>query len=98
MTSIDELMTADEHEAMRLTGELASLVHKIIGDGPQAEHDWAEFTVRIHACQHMIMRQCAARAFPDLYRRLGQTIASGKSGLALRPDAPVMQPSKPTGT
>lgn len=66
-----ELLTADEHYALALSGELASICNKIIGDGPQAAHDWAEMAVHIHGVQHMLMRQAAARAYPDLYRLLG---------------------------
>ncbi len=69
----EELMTPDEHEAMRLSGELASLGRKIIGDGPQAQYDWAEFVQAIHGVQQMVLRQCAARAYPDRYRLLGES-------------------------
>lgn len=76
MILASDLMTDDEHEALRLLGETASLCRKIIGDGPQADHDWNEMAVRFHGVQHMVMRQCAARAFPERYRLLGQTITS----------------------
>lgn len=64
-------LTADEHEAMRLSGDLAGLLRRIIGKGNQAEHDWAEAAARIHAVQHMILAQAAARSYPGLYRPLG---------------------------
>lgn len=69
-----ELLTEDEHEAMRLSGELANTVGRIIGKGPQAEYDWNEAAQRIHAIQHMILAQAAARAYPDRYRLLGRVI------------------------
>ena len=69
-----KLMTDDEHKFMRLTGEVASLGNRIIGDGPQAEDDWAELAHRIHGVQHMVLRQCAARAYPTRYRQLGHTM------------------------
>ena len=69
--TVPEYMTADEHEAMEVTARLANLVKKIIGEGPQAAHDWAEAAQRIHAIQHTIMAQAAARAYPDRYRPLG---------------------------
>ena len=65
------LLTDDEHEAMALSGRLANVIRKVIGSGPQAEHDWAEAAQRIHAIQHTILAQAAARAYPDLYRPLG---------------------------
>ncbi len=66
-----DLMTEDEHAAMKLTADLANALHRIIGKGGQAEHDWAEAAQRIHAIQHTILAQAAARAYPDLYRPLG---------------------------
>ena len=69
-----DLLTPDEQEAMRLSGELASLCHRIIGNGPQAANDWSEMAVRIHGVQHMILAQAAARAYPDEYRLLGGTL------------------------
>lgn len=69
-----DLLTADEREALRLTAQLANLCHRIIGRGPQAEPDWAEMAHRIHAVQHMVMAQAAARAYPSEFRALGETI------------------------
>ena len=71
MTTPGELLTPDEHLAMETSAELANLVRKIIGDGPEADLDWAEAMYRIHAVEQMILAQAAARAFPDLYRPLG---------------------------
>ena len=64
-------MTADEHRAMELTAELANLCRKIVGTGNQADHDWNELAHRIHAVQHTILAQAAARAYPYKYRPLG---------------------------
>lgn len=68
------LLTDEEHEAMALSAQLANLVRRIIGDGPQAEHDWNEMAQRIHAIQHTVLAQAAARAYPALYRPLGGVI------------------------
>lgn len=68
------LLTDDEKEAMRLSGQLANLCGRIIGNGPQAENDWAEMAYRIHGVQHMILAQAAARAYPKEYRLLGGTL------------------------
>lgn len=70
-------MTDLEHEAMDLSGKLANTCRKIIGDGPQAEHDWAEMAIRIHSVQHMILAQSAAREYPSKYRPLGGVIGEG---------------------
>lgn len=69
-----DLLTDDEHTAMRLSADLANVVRRIIGSGSPAEHDWNEAAQRIHAIQHTIMAQAAARAYPALYRPLGGVI------------------------
>ena len=71
MTIPGELLTPDEHLAMATSAELANLMRKIIGDGPEADFDWAEALYRIHAVEQMILAQAASRAFPDRYRPLG---------------------------
>lgn len=72
----EDLMTEDEHEALRLSGELAVLGFKIIrsGGGRSVDQDAVEWATRIHSVQHMIAGQAAARAFPDKYRPLGSVI------------------------
>jgi len=71
------VLTTAERKALELTGELANLVHhQVISGGPMHDHDWNEFAMRIHAVQHMIMAQAAARAYPDDFRLLGGTIGS----------------------
>lgn len=89
MTISEPLFTEDEHRAMELTGELATLIGKIIraphdelahDDGRRAmfsaiaDNDWAEAAMDIHRIQHRIMAQAAARAFPTQYRLMGRTI------------------------
>lgn len=69
-----ELLTDEEHEALRLSGELANLLHRIIGDGPASATDWNEAAIHVHSVQHMVMRQAAARAYPELYRLLGERL------------------------
>jgi hypothetical protein len=61
-----------EQYALELTGTLAAGMADIIGRGPSSAADFAEATMHIHAIQHMIMSQAAARAHPDLYRLLGE--------------------------
>lgn len=70
----DYHLTDDEHRAIELAGELADLVRQIIGDGPQAGNDWDELCAPIHLVQRTIGAQAAARAYPDRYRLLGQTL------------------------
>lgn len=69
-------LTKDERIALRLSGELASALHRIIaaGAGPNVGNDWAEAAMRIHGIQHTIMAQAAARAYPDEFRLLGSSL------------------------
>lgn len=67
-------LTRAEHKAMDLTAQLWNLmVTDVIGDGAPAEQDRREFAAQIHAAQHTILRQAAARAHPELYRLLGES-------------------------
>jgi hypothetical protein len=67
------LLTAEEHEAIDLTGQLAILMGRIVGEGPTRTGDLNEVVQRIQAIQQMILAQAAARAYPDRYRLLGGT-------------------------
>lgn len=71
---VTALLTDDELELMNKTAQVANLMYKVIGDGPQSEHDWAEAAHHIHNIQHMVMAQAAARAYPDLFRLMGKVI------------------------
>lgn len=72
----DDLLTQDEHEAVRLCLELWNLVSgKVIGAGPSRRGDLDELTVHIHAIQQAVLSQAAARAYPDRYRLLGRSLA-----------------------
>lgn len=70
----EELLTEDEHLAIVYLGQVANLMPKIIGNGRTKTQDSMEMAQRIHGIQHMIMAQAAARAYPHLYRRLGEVI------------------------
>lgn len=74
----DAGLTELEHDAIEKSGELAQLMRKIIGDGPNAYHGWVEATIHIHAVQNMILSQAAARAYPDNFRLLGGKLESKK--------------------
>jgi hypothetical protein len=66
-----EPLTASEHHALDLTRQLANAMAGIAASGSELRADWSEFTTHLHAIQHMIMSQAAARAYPDQYRLLG---------------------------
>jgi hypothetical protein len=68
-------LTKNEHEAMDKTVDLVEhMVLHVIGSGDTRTADINEFVLHIHAIQRMIMAQSAARQYPDLYRRLGETV------------------------
>lgn len=70
-----DLLTAAEHQAMDMTARLWDhMVQNVIESGISAGGDCAELGVNIHAIQHTIMAQAAARAYPERYRRLGSEI------------------------
>jgi histidine triad (HIT) family protein len=69
-----ELLTPLEWDALRLSGQLGGMLREIVGGGPNAKHDWAEAANRVHEVQHTILRQAAARAYPDDVRLLGRTL------------------------
>lgn len=68
-------LTEDEQHAMDLTGQLGNLLSdKVIGHGPTREGDLREMALHVHTLQNFIMAQSAARAHPDKYRLLGETV------------------------
>jgi hypothetical protein len=71
---VSELLTPDEQHAIDLTAELANTLGRIVGRGPTRDHDMAEICLHIHNIQHAVMAQAAARAYPDRFRLLGETI------------------------
>lgn len=72
---IEDLLTRDEHQAMALTTELWNLLNRIVGHSRSRQADLQELAVHIHAIQNAILAQAAARAFPQQYRLLGETLA-----------------------
>lgn len=75
-TDLSGLLSEREQEALELTKQLANLMWAIIKaprmivQSDEGE-DWRYATDHIHALQHMIMSQAAARAYPGKYRPLG---------------------------
>lgn len=71
------LLTDAERAAVRKAGDLWGDLCKIVADGPTRDHDLAELVVHIHAIQHAVMAQAAARAYPAEFRLLGSSILDG---------------------
>lgn len=68
------LLTDEEIEFVRSAGQLWNLLCALVPAGPTREADLGEAVVHIHALQHMVMAQAAARAYPTLFRELGRTV------------------------
>jgi hypothetical protein len=69
---VTDLLTPAEHRAMDLTVELVNLIcSDIVGHGRTRVSDINELVGDIHAIQRTILKQAAARAYPDRYRLLG---------------------------
>jgi hypothetical protein len=74
------MLNIAEQYALELTGTLMAGMADIVSNGPARKADLAEATLHIHAIQHMIMSQSAARAHPDLYRLLGEEMSDEHPG------------------
>ena len=68
------LLTEAEHQVVEQAGELWGALCSIVGDGPTRDADLRELIVHVHAIQQAVMSQAAGRAYPDLYRTLGDTL------------------------
>ncbi|MBM0201804.1 hypothetical protein JNW90_00875 [Micromonospora sp. STR1s_5] len=69
--TVDPALTPAEHAAMDLTAQLWAALCEITGDDNSRAGDLTELAAPIHAIQHAILAQAAARAYPDRYRLLG---------------------------
>jgi DnaJ-class molecular chaperone len=68
------LLTSDELLAMDISARLSNVLLGLIGNGPTSDYDAGEAVANIHAIQHTIMSQAAARSYPKLFRQLGGVI------------------------
>jgi len=68
------MLTPLEQEAIATTAVLWKQLTRIVGDGPTRAADLNELVAHVHVIQHTIMSQAAARAYPALYRTLGESI------------------------
>ena len=76
------MLTDDEIRAVRMLGETSNLVvRSVIGRGTTSDADHREWVAMIHVCQQFIMSQSAARAHPDEFRLLGETLPTKCSPL-----------------
>lgn len=66
-----DLLTPAEHDAVAMAAELWNHLQAIVADGPSRAGDLSELIFHVHAIQRAVLKQAAARAYPDLYRLLG---------------------------
>ena len=69
-----QTMTPDEHTAVNTVADAWKAICDIVGEGPTRAHDLQEVVAHIHALQHFVMAQAAARAYPNTYRLAGEVI------------------------
>lgn len=69
-----ELLTPLERKVIQHLGLIWNDLCHIVGPGATREYDLDEAVVHIHALQHMVMAQAAARAYPAEFRLLGKLI------------------------
>lgn len=67
-------LTATEHAVIDLTSRLFDAVQHVVFPGPSHDDDLREIAMHIHAVQNAVLAQAAARAYPDRYTLLGQTV------------------------
>jgi hypothetical protein len=76
----EDLLTPDELVATKRAAELWGTLNVIVGDGPSREADLRELMYHIHAIQRAIMAQAACRAYPQLFRLLGEELEETRQG------------------
>lgn len=67
-------LSADEKAALDLTAELTYVLGRVVGHDRTRHGDLAELLAHVHAIQHALMSQAAARAYPDRFRLLGESL------------------------
>jgi hypothetical protein len=75
-----ELLSAREKHIIHMAAELWNSLCKVVGTGPSREGDLRELSAHIHAIQQAVMSNAAARAYPGLYRALGESLRDPKGG------------------
>lgn len=70
----DDCFAAAELAALDLAARLAEKLAQVVGDGPTRAHDLNELLVHVHAIQHAVMAQAAARLYPERFRLLGGVV------------------------
>lgn len=68
------LLTSAERKFVEDCGSLWNDLCQIVEDGPTRDADLRELIVHVHALQHAVMANAAARAHAGQFRLLGSTL------------------------
>lgn len=85
-------LTPDEHQWLLDSARLWTDLCQIVPDGPTMEADLAEAASHMHALQHAVLANAAARSYPHLYRTLGGSLSALPEPHSDPEDAPQRQP------
>jgi hypothetical protein len=88
------LLTEAEHAAIEAAGALWNQLCRIVGHRRTRAGDLNELAAHIHGIQRAVMKQAAARAYPERYRLLGQTIVPIGQLAAESPDTSMSRRSE----
>jgi hypothetical protein len=72
-----DLLTPQEHELLAVLGGVWTELCSMTDHGPSRSRDLEEMAHHLHVLQRYVLSQAAARAHPELYRRLGATLSTG---------------------
>lgn len=79
----EELLTADEHRAIQMAGDLWRQLCLVVGQGRTRDSDLRKLVIHVHAIQHAVMAQAAARAYPEQYRLAGGSLPDKPQALRM---------------
>jgi hypothetical protein len=71
---MSDALTPLERKILRDLGQMWGEVCEVVGNGRSRIADLNEMVVHIHALQHFVMAQAAARAYPTELRLAGEVL------------------------
>jgi hypothetical protein len=71
---MEDLLTTEEHKVMASLADLFGSISSMCGSSITRQQDMLEVTMHVHALQRIVLSQAAARAYPEEYRLLGETV------------------------
>ena len=74
MTGTTDLLTVEERQLIDDLGQVWNKMCDVVGRGPSRDGDLQEAVLHLHALQHTVMSNAAARAYPREFRLLGEVL------------------------